>query len=62
MKENVLIDPNWNEAPEWANWWAVDEDGDACLREDYGACDINLALGHYEALTSVIDLNGYDWK
>ena len=57
-------EPNWDEAPEWANWWAVDEDGSAWWYI------LKPSLDESEWFTERVDsnfagranLNGYDWK
>lgn len=56
--------PNWNEAPEWAQWWAVDANEIAWWYTEKPKtisscwlCNDGRASCH-----DTIDLNGYDWR
>lgn len=39
------IEPDWSKAPEWANWWAMDEDGTAWWYENKTYCKENEWTG-----------------
>lgn len=43
--EALCKEPNWSTAPEWANWWAVDSDGEGTFFEYEPMLKINSAAG-----------------
>ena len=56
--------PNWNDAPEWAQWWAVDANEIAWWYTEKPKtisscwlCNDGRASCH-----DTINLNGYDWR
>ena len=57
------LEPNWEEAPDWANWWAVNEDGDSWWFE----CEPPLSRdqwlmnGNWNYAGNV-NLNGFNWR
>lgn len=57
-----MMKPNWNDAPEWANWLAMDEDGDWYWYEDEPVIgyDVwrNFAITRHEKAKEV----GTHWK
>lgn len=57
--------PNWDEAPKWAQWWAVDKDGFAFWYESKPVALIDQWDDNSLRLLLICDqlcLNGYDWR
>jgi hypothetical protein len=54
--------PDWSAAPDWAQWWAVDESGDAYWYKGAPNCeDVQWwAVGIAEA--GSVDLAGTNWR
>ena len=54
--------PDWTQAPKWAQWWAADSDGEVYWYEDKPesqlACWVNR---EHQKSTGYVDLDGYDW-
>ena len=56
-------EPNWDEAPEWAMWWAVDADGEACFFEAEPVRDDMIwdNRGKWDCAGEV-NLSNLDWR
>lgn len=58
-------EPNWGDAPDWAEWWAVDNGGFACWYQNEPVTEFNqwddYSCGMIEFCSNV-DLQGFDWR
>lgn len=55
-------EPNWSQAPEWATWWAVDDNGESYWFDSRPKC--NYTLGYWGGdVSSVLDKAGkwFNW-
>ena len=60
-------EPNWGEAPDWAQWWAVDDCGDAWWLThqpmyNFKGKLVNIDADGMIAFNKSINLKGYDWR
>ena len=44
MEKIMTIEPNWEKAPAWAGWWAVDREGDAYWWEREPYCKMEKTM------------------
>lgn len=57
-------EPNWDEAPEWAKYWAVDEDGTSYYIQGRPIQGLRGWFGSDGVwkYTGVVNLQGFDWR
>lgn len=64
----MSTEPDWDEAPKWAMWWAVDSDGAACwydVRPHVQGCwwaSPEETLCRYKAEAAIQIPAGCDWR
>jgi hypothetical protein len=57
--------PDWSKAPEWAQWWAVDSNGEAYYYEvEPGLAAATWAVASMERFVSAgkVELHGRNWR
>jgi hypothetical protein len=65
LNETNELQPNWENAPRWAKYWAVDEDGGAYWYDATKIYDNKWICGddgHQSDYDRHVNLNGIDWK
>ena len=68
LNEIDAVTPDWNAMPQWAQWWAVDANGDEQWFDQQPYIVINNSIwdsvgGQHYALGSRRELPlGYDWR
>lgn len=67
LLENIEADnprpaPNWDNAPDWANYWTVDADGEAIWRKNkpeiHEDIDVWVSMGREKSDTAIVP----DWR